>query len=177
MPTLRSLVVACALSFAPCAPAQVVPLAAPNVLEISPLLVTSGQPSAETLAGLKAQGFEVVIYLAPPTVNDAVRDEHFIVSSQGLAFINIPIRWENPTESDFEAFAGVLRSLATRKVLVHCQLNYRASSMVFLYRVVVLKEDPAQAYEAVARVWTPSGPWRILLEEQLHKHRIAFELL
>ncbi len=50
-------------------------LIAPNVVEISPRLVTSGQPSAEALAGLKAMAFDAVIYLAPPTVSDAVRDE------------------------------------------------------------------------------------------------------
>ena len=32
-------------------------LAAPNVVEVSPQLVTSGQPTAEALTGLKAQGF------------------------------------------------------------------------------------------------------------------------
>lgn len=38
-----------------------------NVVKISPLLITSGQPSAEALAGLRAHGFDAVIYLAPPT--------------------------------------------------------------------------------------------------------------
>lgn len=61
--------------------AQPARLAAPNVVEISPRLVTSGQPSAEALAGLKAQGFEAVIYLAPPTVTDAVRDEQLSSAS------------------------------------------------------------------------------------------------
>lgn len=35
----------------------------PNLVEITPRLITSGQPSAEALAGLGAQGFEAVIYL------------------------------------------------------------------------------------------------------------------
>jgi protein tyrosine phosphatase (PTP) superfamily phosphohydrolase (DUF442 family) len=177
MRTLRVLFAAAALTVALDASAQTTRLAATNLVEISPRLVTSGQPSAEMLANLKAQGFEAVIYLAPPTVMDAVRDEPLIVARQGLIFINIPIQFDNPTESDFEAFAGVLRSLSERKVLVHCQINLRASSMVFLYRTVVLKEDPRQAYDAVAKVWSPSGPWRKVIEEQLRKHKIAFELL
>src|SRR6185369_1190215 len=102
--------------------------------QVAQHLVTSGQPSAESLAKLKAEGFGAVIYLAPPTVADAVRDEALIVARQGLVFINIPIRFDAPTDADFDAFAAALRGLAERKVLVHCQINLRASSMVFLYR-------------------------------------------
>jgi protein tyrosine phosphatase (PTP) superfamily phosphohydrolase (DUF442 family) len=150
-------------------------LIAPNIVEISPRLVTSGQPSAEALAGLKALAFEAVIYLAPPTVSDAVRDEENIVTRQGLTFINIPIKFENPTEDDFEMFASVLAGLGTRKVLVHCQINLRASAMVFLYRVINLREDPRVAYEAVAGIWSPDRRWRRLIEDQLRKHKVAFE--
>jgi len=157
--------------------AQTPRLVAPNVVEVTPRLVTSGQPSAEALGNLRAQGYEAVIYLAPPTVADAIRDEQLIVTRQGLTFINIPIRFDNPTEADFETFASVLKGLGNRKVLVHCQINLRASSMVFLYRAIVLKEDPRVAYEAVSGVWAPDGPWRRLIDEQLRKHKVAFEIL
>ena len=155
--------------------AQLRPGAAPNLVEITPRLVTSGQPSAEALAGLGAQGFEAVIYLAPPTVSDAVRDEAVIVSRQGLVFVNIPIRFDNPTEKDYETFASVLAALSRRKVLVHCQINLRASSMVFLYRVIAAKEDPAFAYESVAKVWSPNGEWKRLIVELLRKNGTNFD--
>jgi protein tyrosine phosphatase (PTP) superfamily phosphohydrolase (DUF442 family) len=155
--------------------AQPLRLAAPNVVEISPRLVTSGQPTAEALTGLKAQGFEAVIYLAPPTVPDAVLDEQLIVTRQGLVFINIPIRFDNPTEADFEKFASVLGELGSHKVLVHCQINLRASVMVFLYRAIILREQPRVAYESVTGVWSPDGRWRRLIEDQLHKHKVVFE--
>ena len=137
--------------------------------------MTSGQPSAEALAGLAAQGFEAVIYLAPPTVSDAVRDEALIVARQGLMFVNIPIKFDSPTEKDFEAFTSVLSSLATRKVLVHCQINLRASSMVFLHRVITAKEDPRVAYDAVARVWSPDGTWKTLMRTLLRKNGVNFD--
>lgn len=159
----------------PAAPAADAPL--PNRVDISPKLVTSGQPSAGALATLKANGFEAVIYLAPPTVHDAVRDEHQIVTKQGLTFVNIPIRFDDPTEADFRAYAAVLDALADRKVLVHCQVNMRASVMTFLYRAIVRKEPPAGAYDAVTKIWSPQGPWRRLIEEQLRKHQIAFDPL
>jgi protein tyrosine phosphatase (PTP) superfamily phosphohydrolase (DUF442 family) len=148
---------------------------APNVVPITPLLVTSGQPTANALARLAAQGFGAVIYLAPLTVPDAVPDEAEIVRRQGLEFVNIPIKFGNPTEADFQSFVEVMDRLQDRKVLVHCQVNMRASSMTFLYRVVVGHEKPEQAYEAVARVWSPEGPWKDLLVSQLRKAGIAFE--
>ncbi len=154
---------------------QLKPGAAPNIVEVSPRLVTSGQPTAEALAGLRAQGFDAVVYLAPPTVSDAVRDEALIVGRQGLVFVNIPIRFDAPTEQDFEALAAVLKGLSERRVLVHCQINLRASSMVFLYRVIAAKEDPARAYEAVAAVWSPEGAWKRYLQTMLRKHGIDFE--
>jgi len=157
--------------------AQTTRLVAPNVVVASPQLVTSGQPSANALADLKALGFEAVIYLAPPTVSDAVHDEQLIVTQQGLTFINIPIKFDNPSEADFEIFSSILQGLGNRKTLIHCQVNLRASSMVFLYRVIVLKEDPRLAYEAVSGVWVPDGPWRRLIESQLRKHKVQFELL
>jgi protein tyrosine phosphatase (PTP) superfamily phosphohydrolase (DUF442 family) len=147
----------------------------PNLVAITPKLVTSGQPPVEALAGLGAQGFEAVIYLAPPTVSDAVRDEAVIVAKQGLVFVNIPIRFDNPTEQDFDALAAVLGGLAGRKVLVHCQVNLRASTMVFLYRAITLKQDPRAAYESVSRVWAPEGAWKKLVQQMLQKHRVNFD--
>ena len=68
-----------------------------------------------------------------------------------------------------------MADLKGHKVLVHCQVNMRASSMTFLYRVIIRKDPPEQAYEAVAGVWSPAGPWKALLVSQLKKHNIAFE--
>lgn len=159
------------------AAAQAPRLAAPNVVEISPTLVTSGQPSAAALADLKALGFDAVIYLAPPTVHDAVRDEPLIVARQGLVFVNIPIRFDDPADADVDTFAAVLRALGPRKVLVHCQVNFRASALVFLYRTTVLGEAPRAAWEALSGVWVPNGAWRKLIERRLRERGVEFDLL
>ncbi len=148
----------------------------PNLVQATPGIYTSGQPSSKSLEGLKAQGFEAVVYLAPPTVGDAVPGEAKIVGGQGLVFVNIPIVFDNPTERDFETFVAVMKALSGRKVLVHCQVNLRASSMTFLYRTIVGKENPDEAWKAVEKIWTPRGPWKRLIEEQLKKHGVAFEI-
>lgn len=151
------------------------PAPPPNLVAISPALVTSGQPSAAWLGELKRNGFDAVVYLAPPTVGDAVRDEPLIVGRQGLLFVNLPVDFHAPTARDYEAFAGIMRTLADRRLLVHCQINLRASSFVFLYRAIALKEDPEKAYDAVAKVWKPDGVWRGFIVAQLRRHGIGFE--
>jgi len=164
------------LAAAPASRAQSWPDAPPNLVQATATIFTSGQPPAKSLEGLKAQGFEAVVYLAPPTVQDAVRDEAKIVGSQGLVFVNIPIVFDKPTERDFETFAAVMKALEGRKVLVHCQVNLRASTMTFLYRATVLKEPPDEAWKAVERIWTPKGPWKRLVEERLKRQGIAFDI-
>ncbi len=175
----RKLVLASAVALAGCGASAATPdtpaLSAPNVVAITQRLITSGQPPAQTLAALGSQGFQAVIYLAPPTVHDAVRDEAVIVGRQGLVYANIPISFDGPTERDYEAFAAVLGALADRKVLVHCQINMRASSLVFLYRVIALKENPEHAYDAVARIWSPDGVWKRFIVTMLRKHGVGFE--
>ena len=84
------------------------------------------QEFRSALAGLAAQGFGAVIYLAPPTVPDAIAGEAETVRRQGLEFINIPIRFGNPTEADFRSFVAATARLRDRKVLVHCQVNMRS---------------------------------------------------
>ena len=52
----------------------------------------------------------------------------------------------------------------------------RASTMVFLYRVLHRKERPAAAYDSVTQVWTPQGPWKQLAQGLLEKGGVKFEL-
>jgi protein tyrosine phosphatase (PTP) superfamily phosphohydrolase (DUF442 family) len=151
-------------------------LALPNAVEISPTLTTAGQPSAKALTQLGAQGYQAVINLSPPTVSDAIPEEAVIIGKQGLVFINIPTNFSHPTEQDFLALSGALRALAGRKVLVHCQINQRASGMVFLHRVIAEKVDPQVAYKAVEEIWTPYGVWHDFIQTQLKKNAISFQL-
>lgn len=154
----------------------VLALTAPNVVVIDARLVTSGQPPAEALERLGAEGFEAVVYLAPASVSDAVREEPAILRRQGIEFVAVPIPFGAPTPAHFQAVAEALDRLKARKVLVHCQVNMRASTMVFLYRVLRRAEPPSLAYESVIRVWSPQGPWKEMAEGLLKARGVNFEL-
>lgn len=148
---------------------------APNVVVISPNLITAGQPSKEALEKLGAQGIQDVIYLAPPSVADAIQEEPAILAKQGISYLNIPINFSEPTAADFAAFTAALKNLGDRKVLVHCQVNMRASSMTFLYRTIHGGVSPEKAYESVGKVWHPNRAWRKLILSQLQENKISFD--
>src|SRR5688572_19985419 len=173
----RRLVLSLALPSGAATGLRAQPLEAPNVVSISDRLVTSGQPSAAALAGLGAAGFEAVIYLAPSTVSGAVASEPDILGKQGISFVHIPIPFGSPQADHARAVSNALLRLKDKKVLVHCEVNLRASSMVFLHRAIALKEEPARAYASVSAVWSPHGPWRKLIEDQLRMAGIKFDLL
>jgi protein tyrosine phosphatase (PTP) superfamily phosphohydrolase (DUF442 family) len=151
------------------------PVVAPNFVAVAPRLATSGQPSAEALKGLASLGYQAVVYLAPSSVPSAVASEAELLSQQGIEFVHIPIPFGAPEEAHLLALAQALDRLRERTVLVHCEINMRASTIVFLYRAVHRGEDPASAYEAVAKVWSPRGVWHKLVVAQLAKNNIKFE--
>lgn len=166
----RALLLLCALHAATAAAVD-----APNVVPVSPHLVTSGQPNVRSLSSLRDEGFTAVIYLVPPDAVDAVPREAELVREQGLEFVQVPIRFDAPTDADYDAFAAAMARLGSGKVLVHCQINLRASTMAFLYRAIELREPPDKAYEGVASVWSPNGVWKRYATAQLARAKIAFE--
>ena len=151
-------------------------LDAPNVVTISPRLVTSGQPDLKSLASLRQEGFTAVIYLVPTTTaQDAVPREPEILREQGIEFAKVPIHWQQPVDADYAAFAAAMKRMPEGKVLVHCQINLQASSMTFLYRVIELRETPDKAYESVTAVWSPNEVWKRYIVSQLARANITFD--
>jgi protein tyrosine phosphatase (PTP) superfamily phosphohydrolase (DUF442 family) len=151
-------------------------IVAPNVRVISPLLVTAGQPDRASLQRLKAEGYAAVISLAPGDTRDAVADQAEILAAQGVEFVHIPIPWQLPEAKHLDAMAAAMQRLKGKKVLVHCQMNMRASALTFLYRTIHEKEDPARAWGDVKPLWTPTNQWAEFIKAQLQAHGIAFPL-
>ncbi|MBN8427644.1 MAG: protein tyrosine phosphatase family protein [Xanthomonadales bacterium] len=150
-------------------------LDAPNVVPINDHLVTSGQPSRELLALLGSEGFQAVVYLAPSDVEDAIADEADILRRQGIEFVHVPIVFRAPQVAEIDQVAAALDRLAGKKVLVHCQINMRASTVTFLYRAGYRGENPATAFESVTRVWVPDGAWKQLVIDVLAARGVDFD--
>jgi protein tyrosine phosphatase (PTP) superfamily phosphohydrolase (DUF442 family) len=155
-------------------PAPIAGIVAPNVSVLSSTFVTAGQPNRESLLRLKSEGYDAVIYLAPGTSADAIADEAQIVRDQGIEFVHVPIPWQAPEAQHLDAAASALTRLQGKKVLLHCQLNMRASAIAFLYRTIYAKEDPKLAWADLQKVWTPKDQWDKFVREQLQVHGIEF---
>jgi protein tyrosine phosphatase (PTP) superfamily phosphohydrolase (DUF442 family) len=147
-----------------------------NYVAATDRLHTAGQPSAAALATLAEQGFELVVNLAPPGNQGAVPDEGKLVAEDGPTYVNIPVNWQKPTYEDFDLFSAVMNGARDRKVLVHCQLNMRASAFTFLYRVVHEKVPPDEAMKALSAVWIPRDQWATFTTDVLKRHNVDFAL-
>lgn len=149
--------------------------ALPSVSIVDGLLCTSAQPSPEQLAALGGTGVRHVINLALPSSDNAVADEGARLAAQGITYVNIPVRWEQPQAAQFLLFAQVLWAMRDEPVLVHCACNMRASAFVFLYRVVHEGVPMAEAAATMHAVWRPEGPWREFIGLQLAGQGLDYE--
>jgi protein tyrosine phosphatase (PTP) superfamily phosphohydrolase (DUF442 family) len=144
-----------------------------NFRDYSEVLSSSGQPNAEQLQAVSNAGFERVVFLAFSDHEHSLQHEDRIVKGHGMEYAQIPIDWEAPTKSDFYMFAGLLQRAPQKKTLVHCQVNFRASTFSFLYRVLYEDVPVAAAKEDMNSVWVPNATWRQLIFDVLEENGVA----
>jgi len=139
-------------------------------LRVSDAIGTAGQPTAEQFGDIKAAGYEVVVNLAMPDSPDALPDESELVAEQGMAYVHIPVVWECPTAQDLEQFFAIMDEHWDKKVLVHCAVNKRVSSFIFLYQVIRQGVPPEDAREVLLRIWEPNAVWQSFMDDSLARH-------
>lgn len=130
-----------------------------NYRQYSGLLASSGQPSNEHLELAAEQGFKRIVYLAFTDNDTAIEHEDSTVKKLGMDYVHIPIDFRNPTVDDFRIFATVMQQRESAKTLVHCQVNFRASTFSFLYRAIFLDVPILEAKDALDSVWAPNETW------------------
>ena len=149
----------------------------PNLITVTKRIDTSGQPTAEQLKGLQVAGYDMVINLAPPYTLGSIEDEGSLVAASGISYISIPVDWNYPKMSDFDLFSDILDQAGERHILVHCQVNRRASLFTFLYRVAHENADVDLAYENVTEIWSPEPHWLEFANSVMARHQIDFDPL
>jgi protein tyrosine phosphatase (PTP) superfamily phosphohydrolase (DUF442 family) len=144
-----------------------------NYRAYSETLSSSGQPSEKQLRAVSQRGFERVIYLALSDHERALEHEDRVVTSLGMDYLHIPIVWAAPSRADFDAFLALMQIAPEQKTLVHCALNFRASSLIFLYRVLYLNVPQDEALEDLQGVWKPNATWQAFIFETLEQHGVS----
>jgi protein tyrosine phosphatase (PTP) superfamily phosphohydrolase (DUF442 family) len=143
---------------------------AENTHQVYDWLWTSGQLSVQDIARLPALGIEAVINLALPTSSNALPGEAEFVARQGMAYINIPVQWEQPELHQLEQFFGALKAFEGRKVWVHCAKNMRVSAFIYLYRKLCLAESDDAAAHPMREIWVPNETWQAFIHDALAEH-------
>jgi len=118
---------------------------AENTHQVFDWLWSSGQLSERDISSLPALAIKVIVNLALPTSSNALPGEAEFITRQGMAYVQIPVEWEDPKPEQFQQFVGVLNTFRGCKVWVHCAKNMRVSVFIYLYRKLVLGEGDREA--------------------------------
>ena len=139
-------------------------------------ITTSGQPTEEQLAAIRALGVSHVINLALHSHEQALADEAASVRSLGMDYFHIPVEFDAPTEEDFRRFCAAMGKVADARVHVHCIVNMRVSAFFYRYRRDMLGMDEAEARRAMDSIWRPGGVWAQFIGDEdsvALPHRVA----
>ena len=142
-----------------------------NFLLLSEHLFTGGMPKADQLKDAAQHGIEVVINLAPHYVPDALPGEAELVNSLGMQYVNIPVNWNTPTKEGLDRFMDAMDESKGKKVLVHCEANFRATAFVSMYRILRQGWDPEDALVVMHRIWDEDAypVWKMFIEDMLKR--------
>ena len=122
-------------------------------------ITTSGQPTEQQLADIRALGVRHIINLGLHSHEKALPGEAASVGRLGMTYIHIPVNFQNPTDEDFAKFCSAMEESKEVPVHVHCIANYRVSAFFYRYRRDVLGMNEAKARAEMEQVWQPEGVW------------------
>lgn len=128
-----------------------------NFLKINEDFCTGGQPRPEQLAKLKAEGIKVIINLRPPGEHRA-QEEEDEAKRVGLKYINIPVVYGSPKDSDVDEFLRVTDDPANRPAFIHCAAAIRAGAFWMIRRVLRDNWSLADAEEEAKKVGLVNAP-------------------
>lgn len=132
-----SSIVTLALTLFVQAAAAATPAPAPDIrkfLQVTPDFCTGAQPRPEHYAMLKARGVKTVLNLRTPEEHRA-EEEKLAVEAAGMTYVNIPVKYQRPTDADADAFLRITDDPAKRPMFVHCTAAIRAGAFWLIRRV------------------------------------------
>ena len=133
-------------------------------------VASSGQPTFEQFSLIRDAGYTCVINLALSTSTGALPDEKALVTSLGMEYVHIPVEWTKPEINQLANLFGELDNRRGQLVWVHCAMNYRVSTFLFLYRVIKLGASQQDAWQDVLSVWQPNEVWLDFIQTSLRHY-------
>ncbi|HET7041247.1 MAG TPA: sulfur transferase domain-containing protein [Gemmatimonadales bacterium] len=122
-----------------------------NACQLTPTLITGGQPSAEQLAAFKAAGGAVVLDARDP-MEPRPFDEPGRIKALGLEYVNVPVVSGQVDDRVMERILAAVRAHKDRPMLFHCGSGNRVGGALLAYFILDLKMEEEAAIEQAMRV-------------------------
>ncbi len=116
---------------------------------------TSGKLDDMDVARLAAIGVRHVINLALDEHPEALADEAGKLAAAGIGYTHIPVPFDAPDETHFDAFRATLDQAGDAPVHVHCIMNWRVSAFYYLLNRDHRGMDEAAARALMHQQWAP----------------------
>jgi protein tyrosine phosphatase (PTP) superfamily phosphohydrolase (DUF442 family) len=152
---LKTLFIFVAMSLKICLAQQLTLTDIKNYTPLSEQFSSAGMLVAGDFQTLKDNGFQHIINLIP---GDYSEEKNQVASLQ-MTFDQISVDWNNPSLENFQEFAVLMKQYQGHKVLVHCQMNYRASAFAYLHEVTQLGVEQQEAEKKMLSIWQPNETW------------------
>ncbi|HET7024002.1 MAG TPA: hypothetical protein VFI39_02220 [Gemmatimonadales bacterium] len=123
----------------------------PNATQVTPNLVTGGQPTAEHLAALKAAGAAVVLDARDP-MEPRPFDEPTTVRGLGMEYVNIPVVPGTTDDALLERILDVVRKNVDRGMFFHCGSGNRVGGPLLAYLMIDRGMDEDSATELAMKI-------------------------
>jgi len=138
-----------------------------NYQRIHERLATSGQPTREQLTWIRDAGFGTVINLALTDASNALPLEDRTVLELGMDYVALPLLFNQPSVAQAVRVLHLLQTLHDQPVWLHCALNMRVSSLIYVYRLRLLGITKDDATLHLNAIWEPNPVWRQIIEQLL----------
>jgi protein tyrosine phosphatase (PTP) superfamily phosphohydrolase (DUF442 family) len=122
-----------------------------NACQVSPGVVTGGQPTADDLERFHAAGGSSVLDLRDP-MEPRPLDEPAVAAELGLEYVNIPVSSGSLTDHTLERVLDVLRSAGNRTIFVHCGSGSRVGGALLPYLMLDLELNEEDAVGEAMRM-------------------------
>jgi uncharacterized protein (TIGR01244 family) len=117
------------------------------------LTTTSGKLDEADVARLAAIGIKHVINLALDDAPEALPGEGAKLAAAGIRYTHIPVPFDVPEDSHFDAFRAAL--VEGEPVHVHCIMNWRVSAFYYRLNRDHRGMDEAEARALMHQIWAP----------------------
>ena len=138
-----------------------------NFRKISEQLSCSGQPTEEQLKQLATEKYDAIVNLGLLNTKYSLPNEDEIAAALGIYYYHIPVLFDNPQITELADFINYMDEYSSKKTIVHCAANYRASVFTGLYLFAAAKLNEKEMQQFIEEVWQPDAVWQQFLEEGL----------